>query len=334
MAKPKKFVVGGLLNIGYGAATALVSNAQRLKSLRELAQLDTAEQGNIMSMAARNRVARQESDAQSAIDAAGRATATQLSAAQEAGGSRAVQSISPQVVRASEEANARALQQFGNVGAQLSNQEDQNALLASQGRIGEQRSALQRSADMATQNMTQGIGLAAAGAAETIGGLAKPKKDTKPARAEDGARRKTIASLNSTQGERNVIGQNLSNLQEQLDEEPVPLLTPSALSKTPAQQLREMNPMYLFNRGLLGKVPTQKEGGMIDGSKALKTPGDFSHKSNPIDVMKDGKKIAEMTGGEYIFNPKQSQKLRNLSEEGTSTLHKFVRELLSKSQFK
>ena len=66
----------------------------------------------------------------------------------------------------------------------------------------------------------------------------------------------------------------------------------------------------------------------------MKTPGDFSHKTNPIDVMKDGKKIAEMTGGEYIFNPKQSQKLRNLSGQGESTLHKFVRELLSKSQFK
>jgi hypothetical protein len=66
----------------------------------------------------------------------------------------------------------------------------------------------------------------------------------------------------------------------------------------------------------------------------VKTPGPFSHESNPIDVMKDGKKIAEMTGGEYIFNPKQSQKLRTLAEDGTSTLHKFVRELLSKSQFK
>jgi hypothetical protein len=306
MAKPKKFVVGGLLNIGYGAATALVSNAQRLKSLRQMAQLDTAEQGNIMSMAARNRVARQESDAQSALDAAGRATATQLSAAQEAGGSRAIQSISPQVSRASEEANARALQQFGNVGAQLSNQEDANMLTASQGRIGEQRSALQRSADMATQNMTQGIGLAVGGVAETLGGIGKKPQKTPAESAEGAARRETIASLDNTQGERNVIGKNLSSLQEQLDEENNKFIFPSKM----------------------------KKGGMVDSSKALKTPGDFSHKSNPIDVIKDGKKIAEMTGGEYIFNPKQSQKLRNLSEDGTSTLHKFVRELLSKSQFK
>lgn len=306
MAKPQKFVVGGLLNLGYGLGTAAFSYGQRQKSLREIAQLDQAEQGNIMSMAARNRVARQESDAQSAIDAAGRATATQLSAAQEAGGARAIQSISPQVSRASEEANARALQQFGNVGAQLSNQEDANMLTASQGRIGQQRDALQRSADMATQNMTQGIGLAAAGVAETAGGLASLKKD-KGESAEGAARRETLTSLDNTQGERNVIGGNLFRLQEQLDEE---------------------------NNKFIPLPSKMKRGGMVDGSKALKTPGDFSHKTNPIDVIKDGKKIAEMTGGEYIFNPKQSQKLRNLSEDGTSTLHKFVRELLSKSQFK
>jgi len=260
MAKPKKFIVGGLLNLGAGIGTAAFSYAQKQKALRELAQLDSAEQGNIMSMAARNRVARQESDAQSALDAAGRATATQLSAAQEAGGSRAIQSLSPQVSRASEEANARALQQFGNVGAQISNQEDAGMLTASQERISEQRGALQRSADMATQNMTQGIGLAAAGVAETIGGAAGLKKNKE----------------------------------------------------------KDTN-----------EIATMGKNGMV-----VKTPGSFSHKSNPIDVMKDGKKIAEMTGGEYIFNPKQSQKLRNLSEDGTSTLHKFVRELLSKSQFK
>lgn len=73
---------------------------------------------------------------------------------------------------------------------------------------------------------------------------------------------------------------------------------------------------------------------MSKGGKAMKTPGKFSHESNPIDVIKDGKKIAEMTGGEYIFNPKQSETMRNLSKNGNSALHKFVRDLLSKRQFK
>lgn len=292
MAKPKKFIVGGLLNIGAGVGTAAFSYAQRQKALRQMAQLDQAEQGNIMTMAARNRVARQESDAQSAIDAGGRATATQLAAAQEAGGSRAVQSISPQVVRASEEATARSLQQFGNMGSQISREQDASMLTASQGRIGQQRDALQRSADMATQNMTQGIGLGLAGVAETAGGLAGLGKNNK-----DSGTARNVASSSSNR-----------------------------LSVTPTTNILDLAAQQ---RADIEKMFGKAKDGMV-----VKTPGSFSHKSNPIDVIKDGKKIAEMTGGEYIFNPKQSQKLRTLAGDGTSTLHKFVRELLSKSQFK
>ena len=40
-----------------------------------------------------------------------------------------------------------------------------------------------------------------------------------------------------------------------------------------------------------------------------------------------------MTGGEYIFNPEQAEMLKQLSEEGDSELHDFVRNLLSKEQF-
>jgi hypothetical protein len=65
-----------------------------------------------------------------------------------------------------------------------------------------------------------------------------------------------------------------------------------------------------------------------------KTPGEFSHKTNPIDIMKDGAKIGEMTGGEYIFNPNQAKKLKQLSSSGNSKLHKFVSSLLNKPQFK
>lgn len=321
MAKPQKFIVGGLLNLGYGLGSAAFSYGQRQKSLREIAQLDQAEQGNIMTMAARNRVARQESDAQSAIDAAGRATATQLSAAQEAGGSRAVQSISPQVSRASEEANARALQQFGNVGAQLSNQEDASMLMASQGRIGEQRSALQRSADMATQNMTQGIGLAAAGVAETIGGLPKPGQKDKTQEVPKTTSNLGARSLGAQPGMQGILGTSPINFPN--------VKNPGFQFGAPVKDNYESPAGNIVLDEVSVKPRTQAQGG-----KAVKTPGTFSHKANPIDVMKDGKKIAEMTGGEYIFNPKQSQKLRNLSEDGTSTLHKFVRELLSKSQFK
>ena len=63
------------------------------------------------------------------------------------------------------------------------------------------------------------------------------------------------------------------------------------------------------------------------------TPGEFDHDSNPIDIVQDDEKIGEMTGGEYIFNPEQAEMLKQLSEEGDSELHDFVRNMLSKEQF-
>lgn len=70
------------------------------------------------------------------------------------------------------------------------------------------------------------------------------------------------------------------------------------------------------------------------GAKVKKTPGKFSHKENPINLMKDGAKIGEMTGGEYIFNPTQAKSMQKLAKSGNSDLHKFVRTLLNKPQFK
>jgi len=68
--------------------------------------------------------------------------------------------------------------------------------------------------------------------------------------------------------------------------------------------------------------PRFKDGGV------QKTPGEFSHAKNPIDIMKDGAKIGEMTGGEYIFNPRQASTLQSLASKGGSPLHKYVRNLL------
>lgn len=62
----------------------------------------------------------------------------------------------------------------------------------------------------------------------------------------------------------------------------------------------------------------------------MKTPGEFSHEENPIDLVQDGKKIGEATGGEYIFNPEQSEKMRELAEAEKSPLSKYVIGLLNK----
>lgn len=66
------------------------------------------------------------------------------------------------------------------------------------------------------------------------------------------------------------------------------------------------------------------------GEKGMKTPGEFSHDKNPIDLVRDGQKIGEATGGEYIFNPEQSKKMKALAAKEKSELSKYVVGLLNK----
>jgi len=66
--------------------------------------------------------------------------------------------------------------------------------------------------------------------------------------------------------------------------------------------------------GLRGRA--MENGGMVTGGK-------FDHKANPIDIVKKGKKIGEMTGGEVILNPAQQKKLSKESVYFRQLLKKF-----------
>lgn len=55
------------------------------------------------------------------------------------------------------------------------------------------------------------------------------------------------------------------------------------------------------------------------------TPGEFSHDSNPIDIMKDGVKIGEMSGGEGVVSPKDLGEWEQESVRGNTKLHKKLR---------
>jgi len=308
MGKPKKFIVGGLLNVGAGAAGLIYSAAQERKARRELAQLDQAESGVILSEAARRRVARQESQAQFATDAAARSTAAALKAAQEAGGSRAVQSISPLTARIEAETSANLLRGIGETGARLSAQSDADTIMASRARTAPQRQNLMAAADAARQGSLTSLGMLAGGIAQVAGGIGpKSQEDTGDGGADSSGVRAGAPTINKM-GE--LASGQMQGIRSSIQPKPFEVPGIDALDVT-------------------RKRPNYEAGG-----KAMKTPGAFSHKSNPIDVIKDGKKIAEMTGGEYIFNPKQSEKLKSLSAGGNSALHKFVRDLLSKRQFK
>ena len=60
-----------------------------------------------------------------------------------------------------------------------------------------------------------------------------------------------------------------------------------------------------------------RKGGMI-------TEGAFSHETNPIDIMQDGAKVGEMTGGEAILNPEQQKKVAKQSPYFRKLMREFA----------
>lgn len=56
--------------------------------------------------------------------------------------------------------------------------------------------------------------------------------------------------------------------------------------------------------------------GKAEGRNMDKTPGEFSHESNPIHMIdENGQKVGEATGGEYILNPMQAEEIDEMQQE-------------------
>ena len=245
---------------------------------------------------------------QKRLEELNRSIATGIAAAQGAGG-RAVIGALPGMIRASD---AGALDILGQRQAQT-----MEALgFAAQGaerEIGRninremmERQAAQAAIEGGLQNIAGGVGQI--GSAGVYGAQLASKKPAKAGAesvlsAEDIARTETLASLRGAEGERAVLAQGFDNMQE---EELVPIL--------PAKQ-SDFGLLLNDRRRFL--LPSEmKEGGMVTGGK-------FDHKTNPIDIVKKGQKIGEMTGGEVILNPAQQQKLSKESAYFRQLLKKF-----------
>lgn len=68
----------------------------------------------------------------------------------------------------------------------------------------------------------------------------------------------------------------------------------------------------------------QQSPALPSGEEGMMSPGEFSHESNPIDMMKDGAKIGEMTGGEAILNPEQQKKAAKQSPYFRKLMREFA----------
>ena len=493
----KKFWVGGALNMAAGAYGAISGAVQERNARRRMAMAAEEAASPIRSQAARQRVARQEGDAQAAIDSALRAEATAAQQLAQAGGARALAGRTAGLQRATGMSTDRALQRFGDYGAQVSAAQDAAQVNQINQRLGGNLDRLARAADAGRAQMLGGIAQGIGGIAQVAGSLSKKKGDNIEVETADsitGLQTKGPANLTEDIGSVGGIPQPGADLQtkglstfssqsnipsvkrrrglpsssfenaakmasglqsrrapevnfESLRDEPfvpqiqdgIPLEDLSILGKN-ITLLPEMDPIdtsfprntsnsenlilnpdggynlyddgskdykynlsvgplpgttrsmsadaqgfripggvrrspyfaskrsqdvqdmmipfdeaieeeFMYDRGGMQPKSSEEE---VDALKAMmrmvshikkevgphsleeeveETPGEFNHDTNPIDIVQDDEKIGEMTGGEYIFNPEQAEMLKQLSEEGDSELHDFVRNLLSKEQF-
>ena len=93
-------------------------------------------------------------------------------------------------------------------------------------------------------------------------------------------------------------------------------------TRTGLELIREQQrPDFLKTPELNLSLPTlsfNKQGGMM-------TKGEFSHDTNPIDLVQDGVKVGEATGGEYIINPTQAKKIAKESSFARKLFKRFER---------
>tara|TARA_R110000868_G_scaffold168236_1_gene402892 strand:- start:120 stop:836 length:717 start_codon:yes stop_codon:yes gene_type:complete len=80
-----------------------------------------------------------------------------------------------------------------------------------------------------------------------------------------------------------------------------------------------------------GAASIFKKGGSIEAEEGGVTPGEFSHKDNPIDMVQDGEKIGEATGGELILPPDDVEAVRSALDEGDKdAAFKLMEDLVAK----
>jgi hypothetical protein len=306
--EPKKYAVGGAIAAGLGLGQAalgvyqMIQGQQAAKRIKEASTASPSEYAELLKQA------RNAELEQRRLEELNRAISTGISAAQQAGG-RALVGALPGMVRAGDvgaldilgQRQAQTMQaiQFGAQGAEREIGREINREMM-------ERQAAQAALEGGLQNIAGGA--SQLGSAAIYGMKSTPKKTTETIASptqEELMRQETISSLGRTGGVQAVIGQNLVDIQEQMDEEQIPLLTPSKSKIAIEDTYRTF------------MLPSEmKDGGMITGGK-------FDHKTNPIDIVRQGKKIGEMTGGEVILNPQQQKKLSKESAYFRQLLKKF-----------
>lgn len=106
-----------------------------------------------------------------------------------------------------------------------------------------------------------------------------------------------------------------------------PITTIDTTSEFIYDQLGQPMPNPNYNKSVsqalgVNTVYEMKQGGMM-------TKGEFNHASNPIDIVHNGVKVGEATGGEYILNPDQAAKIAKESSFARKLFRQFEKKAKS-----
>ena len=293
--EPKKYAVGGAIAAGLGLGQAALGAYQMIQGQQAAKRIKEASTARPSEYAELLKQARNADLEQRRLEELNRSIATGIAAAQQGGG-RALVGALPGMVRAGD---AGALDILGQRQAQTM----QALQFAAQGSERElqrdfQREMMERqAAQAALEGGLQNIagGASQLGSAAIYGMKSTPKKTTTET---------TLAEVATTPASD----------------------TEAVLSEIAARDRMNQQESVLAEEDFMvepgfGTSGPRKSGFMEDGG--MVTGGKFDHKTNPIDIIRQGKKIGEMTGGEVILNPAQQKKLSKESAYFRQLLKKF-----------
>jgi hypothetical protein len=293
--EPKKYAVGGMVAgalLGAGQAGLgiyqMIQGQQAAKRIKEASTARPSEYAELLKQA------RNAELEQRRLEELNRSIATGIAAAQQGGG-RALVGVLPGMVRAGDagaldilgQRQAQTMQalQFGALGAE-------KEIGRELGREMMERGAAQAALEGGLQNIAGGLSQVGSSAIFGLMGKKDVTEDTTPVATQETA---------SVQQQPAMIAESD---------------TEAVLSEAARRQREADEQALIAEEDFMMEPIRLQEGGMVTGGK-------FDHKTNPIDIVQQGRKVGEMTGGEVILNPSQQKKLSKESAYFRTLLKKF-----------
>tara|TARA_R100001198_G_C5211559_1_gene196738 strand:+ start:52 stop:1203 length:1152 start_codon:yes stop_codon:yes gene_type:complete len=190
---------------------------------------------------------------------------------------------------------------------------------------------------MADQPIDQGLiqGMKESQAADRASAMGALSKDPRNALAGVQALNKQAGAQNlelleKQQTAKTSAMQNLASEQKAREEQRLSVAE-SELAGIKAEKAAGQQNMMAGLEGIASSAAAMmEEGGSIDEEGGV-TPGEFDHDSNPIDMVQDGEKIGEATGGELILPPDDVEDIRDALKSGDKdTAFKLMEDLVAK----